>query len=408
MADKRHDINSKSITPEKADLLLYGLNNGIINLDSVRDDYMASKKEQALKMHPYSITPPSENNPRWQTYYRDRDGKRKLLRAQTKEELIEKLIPAYFPEALADKMVFDRLFYEWLDYRKEVSSSPNTPMRHKQRYLKYLKPSVLSSQTLNHISELMLERECNKIVKTYNLSSKEWVNVKTILTGMFKYAIRRGYIKHNPMEKVEISVKFRQIVRKTGQTQTYNTEECKAINEYLEAKYEETKDLSFLAIMANFCMGLRIGELAALKWEDIGEKHVHVVREEVRDQTTNEVYVAEHTKTNTDRFVALIPKAKEIFDRIEHTDEFIFTRDGKRLTSRQLNYVLEKYAERTNRKTKSSHKIRKTYASMLNANNVPIDAIRIQLGHTNLSTTYNYLFNPLTEKETYKLIAESL
>ena len=52
---------------------------------------------------------------------------------------------------------------------------------------------------------------------------------------MFKYAIRRGYLKHNPMEKVEISVKFRQIVRKTGQTQTYNTEECKAINEYLEA-----------------------------------------------------------------------------------------------------------------------------------------------------------------------------
>ena len=45
---------------------------------------------------------------------------------------------------------------------------------------------------------------------------------------------------------------------------------------------------------------------------------------------------------------------------------------------------------------------------MLNANNVPIDAIRIQLGHTNLSTTYDYIFNPLTEEETYKLIAEAL
>ena len=76
--------------------------------------------------------------------------------------------------------------------------------------------------------------------------------------------------------------------------------------------------------------------------------------------------------------------------------------------SRQINYVLEKYAERTKQKTKSSHKMRKTYASMLNANGVPIDAIREQLGHSNLSTTYGYIYNPLTEAETYDLIASAL
>ena len=52
--------------------------------------------------------------------------------------------------------------------------------------------------------------------------------------------------------------------------------------------------------------------------------------------------------------------------------------------------------------------MRKTYASMLNAKGVPIDAIREQLGHRNLPTTYGYIYNPLTEKETYDLIAEAL
>ncbi|MBP9997003.1 MAG: site-specific integrase, partial [Lachnospiraceae bacterium] len=61
-----------------------------------------------------------------------------------------------------------------------------------------------------------------------------------------------------------------------------------------------------------------------------------------------------------------------------------------------------------NQKTKSSHKMRKTYASLLNANGVPIDAIREQLGHSNLSTTYGYIYNPLTEAETYDLIAGAL
>ena len=83
-------------------------------------------------------------------------------------------------------------------------------------------------------------------------------------------------------------------------------------------------------------------------------------------------------------------------------------RDGERITSRQINYVLEKYAERNGVRTKSSHKMRKTYASKLNANGVPLDCIREQLGHSNLQTTLGYIYNPLTEKETYDLITKAL
>lgn len=58
--------------------------------------------------------------------------------------------------------------------------------------------------------------------------------------------------------------------------------------------------------------------------------------------------------------------------------------------------------------TKSTHKMRKTYASNLNANGVPLDCIREMLGHSNLSTTLEYIYNPLTEKETYDLISKAL
>ena len=57
---------------------------------------------------------------------------------------------------------------------------------------------------------------------------------------------------------------------------------------------------------------------------------------------------------------------------------------------------------------KSTHKMRKTYASNLNANNVPLDAIREQLGHSELTTTLSYLYNPLTEEETFDLIEKAL
>lgn len=110
-----------------------------------------------------------------------------------------------------------------------------------------------------------------------------------------------------------------------------------------------------------------------------------------------------HTKTNCDRFVVLVPKAISILEKIPKQGSYIFMRDGARITARQVAYVLEKYAERQGTKTKSTHKMRKTYASNLNANGVPLDCIREMLGHNSLSTTLEYLYNPLTESETYNL-----
>lgn len=57
---------------------------------------------------------------------------------------------------------------------------------------------------------------------------------------------------------------------------------------------------------------------------------------------------------------------------------------------------------------KSTHKIRQTYAKRLYASGVPLEHIRKELGHQNLTTTEKYIFNPFTEKETYELMAQAV
>ena len=233
--------------------------------------------------------------------------------------------------------------------------------------------------------------------------------------GMFNYAVDGEMIKESPLDRVRIRVTFRQIQKKSGKTQTYNTEELVALNEYLDRMFSETHDVAFLAVKLNFLLGLRVGELVALRWDDrVDLRHLHIWKEEIRNQNDYSLTVVEHTKTHTDRLVPLVPKAIAILDLIASTNPttdpegYIFTRDGERITARQINYVLEKYAERNGLQTKSSHKMRKTYASNLNANGVPVDEIRELLGHSNLSTTMGYLYNPLTEKETYERIKAAL
>lgn len=393
----------------KLSLLQDAINFGILDIDSVLDMLMSTKRENILKMHPYAITPPSTANGRWQTCYKDEKGKRKNIKAQSKEELLDKLIPIYFANTHIDNLTFYGLYEEWLAYKATVTNSSNTIKRHKQHYRKYFEPSVLHEMKVKKIDELILEQECNRIVREFNLSRKEWCNIKTILNGMFTYSIRKRYLVDNPMDKVEIYVKYRQIVKKTGRTETYNTEELKELNQYLDKMYTETEDVAFLAVKINFLLGLRVGELVALKWEDCKDlSHLHIIREEVRNQETNQYEVVEHTKTNRDRFVILVPKAVSILEKIPKQGKYIFMRDGERITSRQVAYVLEKFAERQGVRTKSTHKMRKTYASNLNASGVPLDCIREMLGHSNLSTTLEYIYNPLTEKETYDLISKAL
>lgn len=390
-------------------MLQDAVKDGIINIDSVLDMLMSKKRENILKMHPYAITPPSTENGRWQTCYKDEAGKRKNIKAQSKEELLDKLIPIYFANTHIDNLTFYGLYEEWLAYKATVTNSPNTIKRHKQHYRKYFEPSVLHDMKIKKIDELILEQECNRIVKEYNLSRKEWCNAKTILNGMYEYAVRKKYLANNPMNKVQILVKFKQIVRKTGKTETYNSEELAELNRFLDSMYEETQDASFLAVKVNFLLGLRVGELVALKWCDLCDNsHLHIVREEVRNQTDNSYEVVEHTKTNRDRFVVIVPKALDILNRIEKQGEYMFMRNGERITAIRISTILRKYANCQGVRIKSSHKIRKTYASNLNACGVPLDCIREMLGHSNLNTTLGYIYNPLTEKETLDLITKAL
>ena len=151
-----------------------------------------------------------------------------------------------------------------------------------------------------------------------------------------------------------------------------------------------------------------MGELVALKWEDISDNELHVVREEVRNQETGIYNVVEHTKTHTDRFVFIVPKVQKLLALISKESDYIFTRNCNRLTSRQISYVLEKYANDNGLKVKSTHKIRRTYASTLASKNVPLECIREQLGHSSLLTTIGYIHNSLTKEETYNLLKESL
>ena len=371
--------------------------------DSLRENIM----KKIEKSHPYSITPPNKEGGRWQTSYRDQNGKRKNIKASSKEQLLLKLAELYNDTSHIDNLTFESLFDEWIEYKRNTVSV-NTIVRHKQRYKRYFAQSKLHDMKIKEIDDMTLENICNEIVKKFELTGKEWRNAKTIPLEMFEYAVRKKYISSNPVTNMKIQARFRQQAKKTGKTETFNTQELEELRMYLLRNYTDTHNIAFLAVYLNFYLGLRVGELVALRWEEIEDSNLHVCREEILNRDTREYEIVEHTKTYTDRYIFLSSKAQEILKMIPpDNNEYLFVRDGNRLHTRQIAYVLEKYAKDNNLDTKSTHKMRKTFASLLNAAGIPLDAIRELLGHSRLSTTLGYLFNPLTDEETRELIEKA-
>ena len=114
----------KSLGFEAQSTLSYALERGILDLDRVHELCMASKREQAKVLHPYSITPPAKDGERWRTNYTDRNGKRKTIRAQTEEALLDKLIPLYLDRENLEKKPFRNCLRSGLRTRRRLPQAP--------------------------------------------------------------------------------------------------------------------------------------------------------------------------------------------------------------------------------------------------------------------------------------------
>ena len=343
------------------------------------------------EVHKYKVTH-LEKCDRWNTYVKT-DAGRKEIKAKTEQELYLKLWEWYGFTGIT----LYSLFFEWFSYKRDLTSSENTMDRYEQYFHKYLENSPLIHKTIQKITDLELEKECNRLVSSFSLSYKAWQNLKTVLGGMYTYAVRKHYITTDLMKDVKIKVRYRQVCKKDASTEIYTDSEFRTQRRYLYYRFWEKRDPVFAAILFQSCTGLRVGELAALRWSDIRGKRIHVHSEEVYDRHIGETkrmyHIVPHTKTYTDREFYLSKEARAVLGYLDHSTEFVFSRPlTGRVTSRQITYQLEHYAVKYGLTVKRSHKLRKTFATRLAAQGVELETIRKILGHQDLKTTLGYIF----------------
>jgi len=351
-----------------------------------------TKRKELLSNHPYKIW--EGTNGKWYTYLPDEDKGRVLKKRSSKKD-IEDIVVIYWDEAINSPTIKD-IFYEWNDYRLElnkISKSSHTRLEQvfKRHYSTFGKKHI-RDVTENEFIEF-LERQ----IPEHSLSAKAFASLKTITKGILKRAKRKKLISYTPEDvlfQLEISNNEFQKNIKEDYEEVFNEEETSIAIKYLK----DNLDIRNSAVLLMFITGARIGEIVALKSEDVNvEKNtVKIRRIETRYKENNKtIYTIKmFSKTQAGNREIVVPSNYQWLLRnlkaYSENKEWVFMERDKRLTTLLIRKRVYKMCKDTNIYKKSPHKIRATYDTILLDAHLDKRFIKDQMGHSDITTSEKY------------------
>lgn len=417
------------------DLLKYAVENGMIDLSYVQEQIEMNKRKELLAKHPYKIWEGSDG--KWRTYLPDEKKGRKLLKRNSEKE-IELCIIDYIQQNyeenirkdIASRINLQSIFPKWLEYKQIHTNSTSYIKRITADWNKfYAKQCEFITMPLQSMNFVLLDEWTHSMIKQHNLTKKSYYNMSLILRQCLDYAVECGYLSENVFSRVRVNTKlFQRVKKKAGESQVYTIdEEERLIMDMIRRFKDNPKNTAPLAVILAFETGVRIGELCALKFEDIDGNYMHIQRQEIREFQKVDDYnmkfkcykIVEYTKSEDGfRDIYLTTAAQKIIALAKYMnmvnnetceDGYIFVHNHKNINHYSIQAMILRGCKSVNMDVKTSHKIRKTYISTLIDSGLNIDAIRRFAGHSDERTTYgNYCYNRMTDQQTERIVENAM
>ena len=368
----------------------------------LQDLEMKRDRENVLALHTTPIT--QQKSGRWYTKIKLPDGHWKTI-SKTKYSDLEDVLYEYYKDRV-DRRTVKNVFEEWIAWKKTRREiRPATETRYtnwfKQFFGEYESKDIRDFADYDFLEELIFDR-----VKTYSLTAKTYGGLRLVLSGILNYANRKRYVSFSPrqfFDDLDLSDRSLAIQeKKRDEDQVFTEDEVRQLGEY----FRDHPTPRNLGLLLMFQSGLRIGELSALRREnvDLQTPALVVTATEISYDKDGQriTEVQDIPKTKTGRRVVVLPDAS--VDLIKHIQkvspfgEWLFAREtGARFTSKDFRYMLRVACNKIGIPVRSTHAIRKTYASALLDSGTASKIVQRQLGHADISTTEKYYHRDRSE-----------
>lgn len=386
------------------ELLKYYTDNGILNKTAVEKRLKDMKREKIKQ----TVVDRLKSVPK---IYRHNDGKRiftkikifgkwKQICAKDEDELYQKIYDTLCGD---DYITLAKLFPRFMLYRRDMNKvSVKTMQENKLDWDKYIKDSKIADIPMRDLKPKHFISLFEEITKDGKLTSKKVCNIKSLLNKMYAYAIREEMVDYNPIKSIDFS-EFKYYVPDNSD-KVYSLEDRQKLLNYLH----DMEEVYALSIQLDFQLTCRVGELKALRWEDVdfNNRRISINKQaldchEMNDDLTftpRTVEVVSRIKGNTSKGKRELPMTTEaerilrIAKKINPNGEYVFMPFGRLMLTDTFNEYLKKYCEQCGVPYLSSHKIRFCSCSSL-YNGKNLTQVSRLMGHSQVATTLHYLRN---------------
>lgn len=276
-----------------------------------------------------------------------------------------------------------------------------------ERTLDIIRKSYLAKMNIDDITTDQLQEYFNGLTTRYSNSSIKKFHEQ--FKQAYEYAMNKGYISKNPLTDFikPKSKKEDKIVR------ALTIEEQQIFTDYL--LNQNVKDYRYKnAFLIQMYMGLRVGEVMALKQGDIDLKHgIMKVERTLTNGKNAKVIMGDTTKTYAGIREIPIPKfiIPYIVEQIEwskgNKENLLFVnKEGNYVDARGVNTVLKKTLKSLGIEGISTHSLRHTFGTRNVEAGMRAVALQRLMGHKDVSVTlntYTSVFNKYKESEMEKV-----
>ncbi|MCB5951432.1 site-specific integrase [Enterococcus sp. BWT-B8] len=293
--------------------------------------------------------------------------------------------------------VYDGTISDWLDYwlstAVRVRVKPSTWTNYESKSRNHIRPylgkkklsSIERKDIIAFIQQLSALRYSESTIK----------NILTILKSMFNYALDYEYISGNPCSNISISA------RKAKKVRALSIDTQRR----LEALSFQERECS--AVIIGLATGMRIGEISALRWEDIDfYREVITVQRTLQripdlENTKKTKIIISSPKTSSSQRDIPLPKyLKEylLSKKRLASSEYVISANGSFAEPRVINYRLKKLLETAEMEVFSFHVLRHTFATRCVESGVDVSSLSKLLGHTSTKLTLDTYTDSMWEK----------
>ncbi len=392
------------------------------------------KREDIIQEHlkKHRISKGKGNDKRWHTRLPDGsdNGKGRRIKAQTREALEKKIIEFYSEQPQTggtgrNIITIRKLYPSFLEQKRLENIRDTSIHRYMNTWNKYLEnDTTLVDADLKKLTRAEYKDWTLKFLKANPMKRKCYNDVRTVLMMIVDIAADRGYIPDNYFRNVTIPRNCFLEEQENTEEQVFTDEEIRALVLCLWNKFRKNPSRTVpLAVLFQIQTGLRVGELEAIHFSDIdSDGFLHVKRQFVRTENAEgrliqDCFIDRAKSNSRKKPIYLSEEARSILELVKRVnidngdtaDDLIFYNDHKPLTTSVFNGCLITACHNTNISPRRSHKVRKTFGTMLANSGVNVTAITTAMGHSSPEVTYrHYIKDMNTRAETAKAIESAL